>query len=88
MTIFALCALSDSNAQALATALAREFPTDHLQVSGVLWFLAAEGLTAKDVCDKLGITDGKVSTGIVISIAGYFGRAPQNIWEWIATKSK
>jgi len=55
----------------LATALAQAFPNNHLQASESLWFLAAEGLTAKDVSDKLGIGEGK-STGIVIS-ADYFG---------------
>lgn len=52
-----------------------------------MWLVAADGVTAKDVSDKLGMTDGTVGSGIVLTTAGYFGRAPTNVWEWMTAKA-
>jgi hypothetical protein len=39
--------------------------------------------TSKDLSDALGITDGTAGTAMVASISGYYGRAPNDLWEWI-----
>ncbi len=42
--------------------------------------------TAKDVSDRLGITDGSNGNGVVLNVAGYFGRSNPQLWEWLAAK--
>jgi hypothetical protein len=65
--------------------IAATYPTDHLKVGDGEWLIASVG-TAKDVSDKLGVTNGTPSNGIVVSISGYYGRQQSNVWEWIRTK--
>ncbi|HVA17505.1 MAG TPA: hypothetical protein VMV59_07305 [Candidatus Dormibacteraeota bacterium] len=83
MTVFAI--VNVGNPLAVEAALVANFPGDFLQLSPTEWLVAARGVTAKDVSDKLGISEGK-SNGIVFTTAGYFGRAPNNVWEWIGVK--
>ena len=87
-TLFAVSAVAGSNSGALATKISTDFPTDSLAVgTGGPWLIVTDG-TAKDLSDKLGISDGSTSTAIVLATSGYFGRAPNNIWEWIAARLK
>ena len=44
--------------------------------------------TSKDLSDALGITDGRSGLGLVASIGGYHGRAPNDLWEWLAQAAK
>lgn len=56
----------------------------HVEASPNQWFVSYKG-TSKELSDLLGITsnnDG--STGIVVAISGYYGRAPTNVWEFVA----
>ncbi len=77
----------------LGLAIQANFPGKHLILAPGQWLVAASG-TAKDISDKLGITNDLpdaipiVPTGQVFSISGYFGRAPNNVWEWIAANWK
>jgi hypothetical protein len=87
MTIFAVISVSD-NAK-LVTALEANFPGDYIKVGSTEYFVAAPPksvATAKDLSDKLGITDGTNGIGIVLNTAGYYGRAAPNIWEWLTAK--
>jgi hypothetical protein len=70
----------------LESAIIRNFPEDHLKISGTEWLIAARGMTAKDVSDKLGITDGSNGSAIIFTTANYYGRAPNNVWEWLSVK--
>jgi hypothetical protein len=71
---------------ALAGTLATAYPNDWIQVpDSPLYFVWAAG-TAKDVSDKIGITSGNLGPVVVLAVSGYYGRAPMNIWEWIAAK--
>jgi hypothetical protein len=48
------------------------------------WLVAAAG-TAVEVSDRLGITEkpDDIPIGIVLAVAGYWGREPNSVWEWI-----
>jgi len=53
------------------------------------WLIAADG-TAKDVSDRLGISSEKpddIGPAVVLAIVGYWGREPNNVWEWIAANA-
>ena len=84
MTVFALVNISDP--VKIEAALNQHFAENFLKVSSSVFFVAGRGVTAQNISDKLGITDGTNGIGIVITSAGYFGRAAQNIWEWINVK--
>jgi hypothetical protein len=38
--------------------------------------------TSKQLSDRLGISDGSTGAAVVVSLGGYFGYAPNDIWEW------
>jgi len=83
--IFAIVSLADN--PPLASAIATAYPNDYIQAApdGRLHFVSDTG-TAKDVSDKIGVSEGTVGSVIVLAVSGYYGRAPMNIWEWIAAK--
>jgi hypothetical protein len=83
--IFAIVSFASN--EPLTTAIATTYPENHLQAApdGTLYFVSDSG-TAKDVSDKIGVTAGTFGSVIVLAVSGYFGRAPMNIWEWIAAK--
>lgn len=37
-----------------------------------------------EVSTKVGIRDGAVGSGIVLRVTTYNGRAPADLWEWLA----
>ena len=59
------------------------YPEKHLQAAPGLWFVSAPNGTAKDVSDKIGLTEGKIKSGFVASVGGYYGRLAPYIWEWL-----
>lgn len=85
MAIFVI--FNAANPQSIAAALQREYPNDHLTVAEGQWLVSATGV-AKDISDKLGITDGTVSSAIIFSMANYFGRASTDIWDWIKVNAE
>lgn len=58
------------------------FPGNYLKVGPGQYLVAGRG-TAVDVSNALGITDGKNGAGIIFSTTSYYGRAGNNIWEWM-----
>jgi hypothetical protein len=83
MIVFTVIALAPN--EKVENAVTTKFPDDHLRVSDTTWLVAGTG-TAQELSTKLGITGGRVGSAIVFSTAGYYGRAPSNIWEWIKAK--
>lgn len=81
--IFAI--LAADNSTTLAAAITRHYPTDHRQLAEGQWLVVDKG-TAKEVADKLGITTGEAGGGLVVSVSGYFGRKPADLWEWMKVK--
>ena len=50
------------------------------------WLVAIDLKTAKEVSDRLGISADKtddLGPALVLTVAGYWGREPDNVWEWI-----
>jgi hypothetical protein len=84
MPIFAVIGLGD--ATALAAKVKEQFPDDHCAVESDKWFVAAVGTTAAAVATKLGMSPADKIDGIVVTVGGYFGLAPPNIWEWLKAK--
>jgi hypothetical protein len=68
----------------LASAVLTKFPNAFIQIAPGQWLVSAKGKTAQEISDQLGLTDGTIGSGIVFAISGYYGRAANNIWEWIA----
>jgi hypothetical protein len=75
-----------SNPPGLESAITRSFPGDHLQIAPTEWLIAARGMTAKDVSDRLGMTDATNGSALLFTMANYYGRAANNIWEWLSVK--
>jgi len=83
MALFAI--LSDGENKLLLGELQRLFQDDHLRIGPGQWLLSAPS-TAKEVSDSLGITDGRTTSAIVITVGAYYGRAPADVWEWMKTR--
>ena len=82
MAIFAVIPLDQAPNAALVAAIEREFPGKNLKVGLDHWLISANG-TAQEISGKLGITTAQVGQAVVYNVGGYFGYAPQNIWEWL-----
>lgn len=87
MTIFVV--FKSMSPEKLGLRIAREFPKDHLQLQNDEWLISAE-MTAIDVSNRIGITTDPSETGsaIVFSMRSYYGRASNDVWDWIKTKSE
>jgi hypothetical protein len=83
MAIFAI--LPPMPVPQLDAAIRQTYRDNYLQVAPNQWLVSASA-TAKEVSDQLGISDGKNGSAIVLRVTSYYGRAPTNIWEWIAQK--
>lgn len=90
MTIFAVVGVTDTTK--LKETLDKVFPDNYIAIPAASGFFVAVSpkiaVTAKDVSDKLSITDGTIGSGIILNIAGYYGRSNPQIWEWIAAKTR
>jgi hypothetical protein len=69
----------------LDAAMTASFPGNYLKVGPGQYLVAGKG-TAIDVSNALGITDGTNGSGIVLSTSSYYGRAENNVWEWMRVK--
>lgn len=87
MIVYSIIAVAP--APGLDAAIKAAFPNNWLQVTPTFWLVAGTG-TAQEVSNKIGITPpGRtpdLGTAVVFATAGYYGRAPNNIWEWIKAK--
>jgi len=85
MAIFAI--FRTSAPEALGLAIAAEYPESHLHLGGGEW-LVATSATAREVSDRIGLSGGDNGAGIVVTVSGYFGRAPAEMWDWINAKAE
>lgn len=46
------------------------------------WLISFSG-TARELSDRLGISDGERGSGVVTEVASYSGRANPAVWTWI-----
>ena len=79
MTVFAVIA-PEAN-PALNTAIKRDFPR-HLEFAAGQFVVAADGLTAAQVFDKI---DPKSELGFVVvfTVGGFWGFHRKDLWEWL-----
>jgi len=84
MAIFAVIGLGD--ATALAGKIENNFPDDYYAIERDKWFLVADGVTAKNITERLGINKTGGIRGIVITVGGYNGFASGDMWEWLRVK--
>lgn len=82
-TIFAIC--SPSNPDLLGEKIKAVFGDNSIKLQGDSWLIAAEG-TTQTVSEQIEITQGATGTALIVSVSGYFGRQPVNVWEWIKAK--
>jgi hypothetical protein len=60
---------------------------DHYEIGTGQWLVADDAGTAMEVATKLKITtEASLSTAIVITAGGYFGRYAAPLWEWMRAK--
>ena len=84
--IFAVFAASSPDK--LAPTIASTFPDAHLSVGVGQWLLIGPStMTTQELSAKLGLVEPEAaSNAIIVSVSSYFGRAPLNVWEWLAAK--
>jgi len=86
MAVFVILNVSGPNA-ALAAKVAEVYPNDNFHLNPSTWFVKDEGVTAAQVCEKLGIVvDGPVGSVVVVKIEDYFGVASKALWDWLLLK--
>lgn len=52
------------------------------------WLVADDGVTTREVSDKLGLTPGAPHSAIVVRVDSYFGLAPTEVWDWIRVRTQ
>ena len=72
--------------EALGQAIEQEYPGNYYVLAPGQWLVSASGTTTREVSDGLGISDGTTGNAIIVSIANYYGRASEQIWEWMASR--
>ena len=82
MAIFTIIKQPGPNAENLGPAIADTYPLHNYDLGGGAWLIAAVG-TAKDVADRLQISEGTNGSAVVLEAASYYGRANPAIWTWI-----
>lgn len=85
MPVFAV--ISPSDPPKLKNALEKHFKDNYVELPrGAGWLAFASNTTAVEVANKLGVSEAETGTAIVFTIAGYWGRAPTSLWEWLSVK--
>ena len=84
--IFAVVAVD--NPTAMGAAVAKLYPSEHVLFAPGQWLVVDKG-TAKEVSDRLGVTDGTNGGALIVAVSpgGYFGRKGADLWEWIKVKT-
>jgi hypothetical protein len=83
MAIFVIIPQPEANIPRLPAAIKEHFAGANYALDGNSGWLVVAKSTAKEISDKLQITDGTNGAAIVIEVASYFGRANPNTWTWI-----
>ncbi len=82
MAIFTIIKQPGPNAEKLGSSISAKYPLHHYDLGDGAWLVAGVG-TAKDIADRLGISDGDNGSALVVEAASYYGRANPAIWTWI-----
>lgn len=82
MPVFTVIQQPHANSARLETAIKQTYPLHNYPLGGGAWLVAARG-AAKDIADRLEITEGTNGAAVVVEAASYYGRANPAIWTWI-----
>lgn len=84
MSLFAI--LLPAENPKLIAAIKEKFP-DHYEITSTQWMIFAKG-TAQQISDKLGVSikENPIGSAVILVIAGYWGRAATDLWEWMKVK--
>jgi hypothetical protein len=85
MGIFVIFRVADP--AKIKAAVEAEFPLDNISLDHNEWLVSMKG-TAKEVSDKLKISDASNGAAIVFGMSNYFGRAPSDVWDWVKAKAE
>jgi hypothetical protein len=95
MPLFIVATSNEETDPVLKGRIAEQFPSTHYELGRGQWLVSFNG-TAKEVFTKLSPESGQSSTGqsstsqipstIVFGIAGYWGVASRDMWEWMTAK--
>ncbi len=83
MQVFAVFNISRINA--VRQKVEERYPGNFRQEGNCL-FLETEGETTREVAEKIGFGQDNLSSGIVLPVTSYWGRADPELWEWISVK--
>lgn len=82
--VFLVTAYSD--AEEIGERINEHFPSeaDRYQILPNQWLIAYEGIS-RGLAELLGIRgEPHVSTGLVVPVSSYSGRAAPSLWEWLS----
>lgn len=87
MPVFAL--LPDTpTAEALKDKIAAAIPQgDFIALPGGHWLISHVG-TSRDVSEALGINADETAVAVILAVNSYWGRATNDVWEWLGAKLK
>lgn len=84
MSVFLITPIK--NSAAIGKTVAERFGRDAYQIPETgSWLVAYDG-TARELSEDVGIMKGGNVTGVVTSVASYYGLAPTDLWEWMKTR--
>lgn len=84
MSIFLITPINEP--EKVSSAVAEKFGGECYQIPKTASWVVFFAGTTVELSDQLGITNGENGTGVVVSIANYYGRAPIDLWEWMKTR--
>jgi hypothetical protein len=88
MPLFIVATTSTLSEKALKEKIARHFPYDNYEIGKGQWLISYPGI-ARTLFERLAEGDqGSIVDTVTFGISGYYGYASQELWEWIAAKSK
>jgi hypothetical protein len=89
LRVFSIATTHENNDAPLRQNITTQFPGDFYEIGRGHWLVAFTG-TAQELSVRIGIiTQEKTSiiSGVaVFGVAGYYGVASRDMWEWLATK--
>ncbi len=84
MPLFTVIANSDP--EAVQKKVEENFDGAYYQFRPDIWIVDAN-TTSGELADMLGVrNDPAVSSGLVVAMSGYSGRAENDLWEWLQVR--
>lgn len=84
MQIFAVFELAEP--ELVGQRVQGAYPDNFYRMRGSSFFIATSGETSWEVANKIGLGNNSISSGIIVSVSGYWGHYDPALWEWIGVK--